>query len=254
MISVAGSKKLLCMVAAAVLLVLGACAVLLTFRLDALMVDVQTAVSSNSRAAAAVLWSADKTVAHADASLVDLAASANSLVTESRDVLRDLHRKADQAYVIANKTNAQAAASSAATYRMLRRLEVELLGEEQHAHKPGQPIIAAVRESIQGSTLTWGSVQKTLDGIGSQVAANGDASRAAIEKAGQAILHVDQSLVHLDAPIQASAQNIADATLHVAESTQSVDAALRPLRKAEGRLRSWLKVFAGFFRVTWPLR
>jgi hypothetical protein len=175
------------------------------------------------------------------------------LLAETTAMAKDMHLKANQAYIIANKTNASTAAASTATYRMLRRLEVELMGEQQ-AHPPAvQPILAAVRESIQGSSLAWGSATKALAGIDSQIADNGKASRELLAKAGETILHVDQSLVRLDAPVQAAARNIQDTTRNVAESTRSVDEALRPLRKVEGRARAWLKVLVGFFRVTVPV-
>lgn len=250
MISVDASKKILCIVASAAIAIFAVCVLALSLEAYGLLVELRTAVSNASNAATATIWQADKAIGALAGAGV---AAINGIRDETLTIARDMHAKADAAYVIANKTNASTAAASTASYRMLRRLEVDLMGEQQ-AHPPAQqPILSAVRESIQGSSRTWGSVQTALTGIDSQIAENGKASRELLTRAGETILHVDQSLVRLDAPVQAAALNIQDTTLHVAESTRSVDEALRPLRRVEGRAKAWIKILAGFFRVAVPI-
>ena len=257
MISVAGSKKLLCIVAAVAIAILAVCAVALTLEAYGLLVELRTAVSATSRAATATIWDADKAVGDLAgagvAAIESVRDDAHGLITASTVTVKDIHGKADKAYTILNKTNLEAAISSAETRDILRRFNREFFGEESTLRpEKKQPVVAAFREAIQAMTITLGSGDRALVGIASQVAATGEEGRKLLAHTDEAVVHVDTSLVDLAKPTIKAMENVEAGTSNVADATESFAIWMRPLRKTGGQVKAWLKLAAERFHVPIP--
>lgn len=198
-----------------------------------------------------------KLAADADLAIVQLQASgtvaieetkqeALALIRETRAIAKDLHGKADQSYLILNKTNATTSASTAALYSFIRRVSKEVTGEVAYQEETKQPILWALRDSIQASSKAFEETGRTMETAGTQFNNVG----GEIQKG---IAETNTLLSETKRPIIETTRHMEETSLNVAESTKSIDVALRPLRKAEGKAKAWLKIISGFFKVTFPL-
>ena len=159
----------------------------------------------------------------------------------------------------------------------IARLDLELFGEREARDPDPRPLITGLRvlltdldHSVVSTTaesvvlfrklgltvdaLTNSAIEldRTLEVVQAELTKNSSVSQSALANLDKAIAQFDKQLENVGTSLTNNLKNTEGITHNLDEITKSVDEALRPLRKASGKLKAFLKFVSQFFRVTVP--